>query len=268
MKEEALALARSASDPVTGLNRLREYIQAYCLRVLHDCEAFRCLAFVGGTALRFLHGLPRFSEDLDFSLENPEGYEGMAWMRNLKRELCLAGFEAEVVWNDKRVVHSAWIRLGGLLHEAGLSPMKNQNLSIKVEIDTRPPAGAGLERRLVTRHLTFLICHHDMPSLMAGKLHAVIARPYMKGRDWYDVVWYCSQRPPLLPNLLLLQNALLQTPATQELRAEKWADHLRNKIETLNTEALLRDVGPFLERQEDRHFLTRENLLTLLPPSG
>ena len=67
MKEQALALVRSATDPGQGLNRLREYIQVLVLRSLHECEAFRPLAFVGGTALRLLHGLPRFSEDLDFT---------------------------------------------------------------------------------------------------------------------------------------------------------------------------------------------------------
>lgn len=69
MKEQALAIAGEASDSGTALNLLREYLQAFVLRSLHDCEAFRSLAFVGGTALRFLHGLPRFSEDLDFSLD-------------------------------------------------------------------------------------------------------------------------------------------------------------------------------------------------------
>ena len=64
MKEEALALVRGVTDPGQALNRLREYLQVFVLRSFHESEAFRPLAFVGGTALRFLHGLPRFSEDL------------------------------------------------------------------------------------------------------------------------------------------------------------------------------------------------------------
>lgn len=265
MKEEALTLAKNAPDPGTALNRLREYLQAFTLRVLHDCEAFRSLAFVGGTSLRFLHGLPRFSEDLDFSLETPGAYDGVSWMRAIKRELGLAGFEVEVTWNERAVVHAGWIRVAGVLQEAGLSPMKNQKLSIKVEIDTRPPAGAVLERRLVTRHLTFFLCHHDLPSLMAGKLHALLCRPYVKGRDWYDFAWYLSQRPPTAPNLTLLQNALEQTGEHQGLQAGNWNQALCQKIEALDLQAVLRDVGPFLERPEDVKLLTRENLLGLLP---
>ncbi|MBK7599828.1 MAG: nucleotidyl transferase AbiEii/AbiGii toxin family protein [Acidobacteria bacterium] len=80
MKEQALSLARGAGDPGQGLNLLREYLQAHILRSLHECEAFRSVAFVGGTALRFLHGLQRFSEDLDFSVVCAEEYEGREWM--------------------------------------------------------------------------------------------------------------------------------------------------------------------------------------------
>ena len=92
MKEQALALAQAAANRGQALNSLREYLQALVLRSFHEAEAFRCVAFVGGTALRFLHGLPRFSEDLDFSLVSPDGYAGQAWMAKVKRDLVLAGF--------------------------------------------------------------------------------------------------------------------------------------------------------------------------------
>ena len=68
-----MALARGIQDPGQARNRLREYLQALVLRSLHESEAFRQLALVGGTALRFLHDLPRFSETLDFSVTSAEG---------------------------------------------------------------------------------------------------------------------------------------------------------------------------------------------------
>ena len=188
MKEQALALVREATDPGQGLNRLREYVQVLVLRSLHECEAFRPLAFVGGSALRFLHGLPRFSEGLDFSLVSAEGYAGRDWMAKVKRDLTLAGFDPLVTWNDRKVVHTGWIRLAGILREAGLSAMPNEKLAIKLEIDTRPPAGARCERRIVSRYMTFFLQYYDLPSLLAGKLHAVLTRRYAKGRDWYDVL--------------------------------------------------------------------------------
>lgn len=264
MKEEALALVRGMPDPGLALNRLREYLQAFVLRSLYECEAFRPLAFVGGTALRFLHNLPRFSENLDFSLVSDKGYAGRDWMSKVKRDLTLAGFEAQVTWNDRKVVHAGWVRLAGLLHDARLSAMPTEKLAIKVEIDTRPPTGAQCERRVVTRHVTFLLQYYDLPSLLAGKLHAAITRKYDKGRDWYDLVWYLSQRPPVAPNLTLLQNALDQTQGTGRYHAPDWRELVRDRLTALNLQAIGDDVGPFLERPQDAALLTRENLEGLL----
>jgi len=264
MKEEALALVRNVSDPGQALNRLREYLQAFVLRSLHESEAFRPLAFVGGTALRFLHNLPRFSEDLDFSLVSAEGYAGKEWMAKVKRDLTLAGFSPDVTWNDRKVVHTAWVRLAGLLHDAGLSAMPTEKLAIKLEIDTRPPGGAICERRIVTRHLTFLLQHYDLPSLLAGKLHAAITRKYAKGRDWYDLVWYLSQRPPVVPNIDLLQAALDQTQGAGHYDANAWKALVRERLTASNLRAIGDDVGPFLERPQDAALLTGENLEGLL----
>ena len=264
MKEEALALLRGVSDPGQALNRLREYLQAFVLRSLHESEAMRPLAFVGGTALRFLHNLPRFSEDLDFSLVSADGYEGKAWMSKVKRDLTLAGFSPEVTWNDRKVVHTGWVRVAGILHEAGLSAMPAEKLAIKLEIDTRPPAGARCERRVVTRHVTFLLQHYELPSLLAGKLHAAIARKYAKGRDWYDLMWYLSQRPPVAPNLLLLQNALDQTQRAGSHDANAWRELVKERLDALNVQAVCDDVSPFLERPQDAALLTRANLEGLL----
>ena len=264
MKEEALALVRNVSDPGQALNRLREYLQAFVLRSFHESEAFRPLAFVGGTALRFLHGLPRFSEDLDFSLISADGYAGKEWMAKVKRDLALAGFSPEVTWNDRKTVHTGWVRAAGILHEAGLSAMPAEKLAIKLEIDTRPPAGARCERRLVTRYVTFLLQHYDLPSLLAGKLHAAITRKYAKGRDWYDLRWYLSQRPPVVPNLPLLQNALDQTQGFGRYTAPAWRELVRERLATFEMQAVRDDVAPFLERPQDAALLTRDHLEGLL----
>ena len=100
VKEEAISLARNIADPAQRLNMLREYLQALVLRSLHESEAFQCLAFVGGTALRFLYGLPRFSEDLDFSLDSSKGYALEKWMIKIKRDCQFAGLDATITQND------------------------------------------------------------------------------------------------------------------------------------------------------------------------
>ena len=264
MKEEALSLVRSVEDPARRLNLLREYLQAFALRSLHESEAFCCLSFVGGTALRFLFGLPRFSEDLDFSLESHEGYEPVKWMEKLKRDLSLAGFNTALRWNDRKTVHTAWIRTADLLHGAGLAAIPEQKLSVKLEIDTRPPEGAACERTLVNRHMVFAIRHHDLPSLMAGKIHALVTRPYVKGRDWYDLLWYRGRRPPVEPNPVLLQNALTQTEGADAFEAGEWMQHLCDRLEQVDQRQLMDDIGPFLERPRDAGLLTPENLRAVL----
>lgn len=120
------------------------------------------------------------------------------------------------------------------------------------------------EKRVVTRHLTFLLRHYDLPSLLGGKIHALITRKYVKGRDWYDLTWYLSRRPPVRPNLKFLQNALDQTQGAGRFEASRWQVHLRKRLQTLNERAVRDDVLPFLEHTKDADLLNRENLNRLL----
>ncbi|MFY9375858.1 MAG: nucleotidyl transferase AbiEii/AbiGii toxin family protein [Kiritimatiellia bacterium] len=265
MREEALALAREKADPAQKLNVLREYVQACVLRSLHESEAFLCLSFVGGTALRFLYNLPRFSEDLDFSLEMKAAYEPIQWMEKVKRDLAVAGFDVSATWNERKTVHVAWFRFAGLLQQAGVSGMAGQKLTIKLEVDTRPPAGAVTATEIVNRHhLMFALRHHDLPSLMAGKVHALLVRPYPKGRDWYDLLWYRAQRPPVEPNRTLLQNALDQTEGDGTYDAKDWRALVRQRLASLDAATLRTDVAPFLERPVDARWLDIPNLESLL----
>lgn len=259
-----MELSRRTDDASAKLNFLREYLQALILRSLHESEAFLNLAFVGGTALRFLYRLRRFSEDLDFCLVKEADYAPEAWLRRLKTGLARANLAANIRWNSRTVVHKAWIRVPGLLQEAGLSPLPDQNLSIKLEIDTRPPRGAGLERTLVDRHRLLALQHYDRPSLMAGKLHALLCRDYPKGRDWYDFLWYRAQSDPVEPNLELLQNALDQTEGPGVIEATDWKNKLKDKISVLSINTLVKDVAPFLELPEEKLLFEKENLFAAI----
>ncbi len=266
MKDEALARVAHVEDPARKLNLLREYLQAWVLRSLHEQEAFRSVAFVGGTALRFLERLPRFSEDLDFSVVDSSGYAPVRWLRKLQTEMSLAGYECTIRWNDRKTVNVAWLRFACLMQDAGIAARPEQKLSIKLELDTLPPAGASLVRTVVSQHVTFVVCHHDLPSLMAGKVHALLTRSYPKGRDWFDLLWYRGRRPPVEPNLLFLQNALDQTQGVGRYDASGWREQVRERLDALDVDVLRRDVRPFLERPEDRVLLSIENLASALGP--
>jgi len=266
MKFDAVELARGAGEPTKAANLLREYIQALILGSLHESRAFESLSFVGGTALRFLYALPRFSEDLDFSLETPEDYSPVQWLGKLKRDLDFQGFETTVTFNEKNTVQTGWVRIADLLYPAGLSPRKDQKLAVKIEIDTKPPAGANLEKRMLTRHILFGIRHHDLPSLMAGKIRAMLTRPSDKGRDWFDLLWYGSRIPAIEPTMTLLSNALAQDDAAgkKPINAIHWKKALSAKLDRLDFAALKADVEPFLERREDLAAMSLENFRALL----
>jgi hypothetical protein len=155
---------------------------------------------------------------------------------------------------------SGRLRIGDDWNAITIIALSQQKLAIKLEIDTRPPAGARCERRIVTRNVTFLLQYYDLPSMLAGKLHAVITRKYAKGRDWYDLMWYLTQRPPIEANVKLLQKALNQTHGAGKYDAHEWRNLVGDKLASLDMKAVAADVHPFLERPQDAALLTRDNL--------
>ena len=150
--------------------------------------------------------------------------------------------------------------------ESGLASMAEQKLSIKIEIDTHPPASADTVTvtEVITHQFLFAVRHHDLPSLMAGKAHALCFRPYPKGRDWYDLLWYGSQRPAVKPNLVLLQNALDQTEGVGVIDAANSNRYALQRLETFDAKKLAADVRPFLASPRDTDAVTLDNLGTVI----
>jgi hypothetical protein len=138
-------------------------------------------------------------------------------------------------------------------------------LAVKLEVDANPPAGAGLATTVVRRHVILQLQHHDRASLLAGKLHAILQRPYLKGRDLYDLLWYLSDPDWPAPNLTLLNNALQQTGWSGKLLApETWREAVRERLHAASWDQAVADVQPFLASSADAALLTPENLRRLL----
>ncbi len=266
MKEQLRQLVRGTDSTVHGRNTAREYLQAQILAALQRAGAMVPLAFHGGTSLRFLHGIARYSEDLDFALEQRRSlYDFRLYLRAVQTSLQAAGYEADLRVNDRKVVNSAFVRFPGLLYELGLSPHANEILAVKIEVDTNPPAGAGLATTTVRRHALLRLHHHDRASLLAGKLHALLQRSYTKGRDLYDLVWYLADPDWPEPNLTLLNNALQQSGFTGPAPGpETWREMVAQRLDGIDWERALADVAPFLERSEELEFLERDRVLALL----
>jgi predicted nucleotidyltransferase component of viral defense system len=265
MKDHALELAASKEGYDAKLNCLREYLQAYILRACQEKGLFRHAAFVGGTALRFAYGLPRFSEDIDLSSVEGGRLSFSELAEYLKRELLLAGYDVELKVHASGVVRKALIRFKGLLYEANISPHSDQVIMIKVELDTRPPHGAGTETRINNQFFPVSFLIYDIPYLFAGKCHAIMTRTYTKGRDLFELGWYMTKWADLTPNIVLLRNALTQTGWKHEMPSEgTWRKLLGKVIEKISWDAVTRDVRPFLERPADLDIYSKDNILNLL----
>lgn len=265
MKDYVLELVSQKDGYNAKLNTMREYLQAYILRVMHDQGLFRSTAFLGGTALRFLYGLPRFSEDLDFSSAGKQVVPFAALLKKIISELSAAGYEISAAYKDKKTVNSAFIKFSGLMFEARLSPLKSQKFSIKIEIDSRPPEGAVLITEIVNKFFPISFLSYDIKSLFAGKLHALLSRKYTKGRDYFDLGWYLSKWKGIEPNFEQFRNALKQTGWSRDFPEENnWRDLIYKVIEKVDWEKVKQDVENFLENPSDLNIFTKENILHLL----
>ena len=267
MKEDLRALCDGAETPLLAQHRVREYVQARILQSLDRAGGMESLAFHGGTALRFLYGIPRYSEDLDFALERGrEKYDFRALLLRIRDDFEQADVTAEIKVSDKGVVHKAFVRFRGLPYELGLSPHKTQVLAVKLEVDTNPPAGAGLAKTSLTRYVPLTLQHHDRATLFSGKLHAVLQRAYPKGRDMFDLWWYLTQPDWPEPNLAHLNAALAQSGwPGPELTPENWRDPVRQRVVALDWEEnVMRDLRAFIIDPASLAGLNKAALLDLL----
>ncbi len=266
MKDYIKALVVPGAARQDNVNRVREYLQKYALYVLYRKKVYGELVFTGGTALRFLHGLRRYSEDLDFSLsQNEKGFSVRRLVSVLQNEFAAAAYNVEVPVDESKNVASVVVKFPGLLHEFGLSDRREEKLSIRLEVDRRPPAGGVEELSLHRAVFMFYILHYDLPSLFAGKIHALLTRPYTKGRDWYDLVWYLTRTERVEPNLVMLNNALKQTSWDGSgIFGQNWTEALKDAVRRMDEKNAKSDVGRFLEEPAEADLMTKANLLRLL----
>ncbi len=271
MKEYLRELVDGSTTNAQAGLMVREYLQARVLEALQRAGAFESWAFLGGTALRFLYRLPRFSEDLDFSRTDAQlprdvlTEEFGRFIDRTRKTFAAEAYDVEIRDRPHAVVQSAFVGFPGLLHELGLSPHVDQKISVRVEVDTNPPPYAATETSVVRRHVLLNLLHYDKSSLFAGKLHALISRSYVKGRDLYDLMWYLSDPTWPAPNLALLTASLAQTGTELgEAEVADWRKLVAERVATMDWDRVVADLRPFVERSEEISLLTRDNVLGLL----
>jgi predicted nucleotidyltransferase component of viral defense system len=259
------------------INALREILQEVALLGLWRSKFFEKAAFYGGTALRILYGLDRFSEDMDFSLLEPlDAFELNSYTAFLQKETEGFGFEVQVEKIDKAIqtpVQSAFLKANTrnqlLTIETGEDILhkipKGQILKIKLEVDTDPPPGFATQTRYLLHPIPFAVRAFVLPDLFAGKMHAILCRRWknrVKGRDWYDLVWYAANHPEL--HLYHLEQRMCQTGhwrGNAPLTSEKFKDLIAETVNHLDVDQARKEVEPFVRNPENLSIWSREFFL-------
>jgi len=267
--QEAIRRMLDRYRPATAdeaVHALREIIQEVALLGLWRARFFEHAAFYGGTALRILHGLDRFSEDLDFTLLAPNSsFDLGRFTKPIEKEVQAFGFVVDVALRQKAVesqVQSAFLKgdtrnqLLVIKMPAGVvaTVPRGQTLKIKIEVDTDPPPGFATSMVYLLEPIPFTVRTCDPPDLFAGKMHALLFRRWktrVKGRDWYDFVWFVGGRVPL--HLSHLEQRMRQTgdwTGSAQLSQEDLSGLLTKAIARLDVDQARREVMPFLKRPE------------------
>ena len=250
-----------ASSPVQEEQATKEIIQEIALYALWRAGFFEVAAFQGGTSLRILHQLPRFSEDLDFMLKQPDPeFDWSGYLSELLSCFEEYGLKSEALPKGRMDlrIKKAVIKDNSMTNQLKLSfykGHKDQKINIKLEIDVEPPADSDYEYTYLDFPTDFEVCHQDLSSNFALKIHALLCRRFLKGRDWYDFSWYVRQG--VSPNLPHLRNALIQFGPWQgrgDLKVNlPWLQEvLQQKIGEINWHEAAADVERFLPANEQK----------------
>jgi hypothetical protein len=247
-------------------NAIQEIMQEIALMGLWRAKFFEHAAFYGGTALRILYGLNRFSEDLDFSLLKPNpAFNLLPFLKSVEEELQISGLKVNV---EQRVKHpmklgegtivSAFLKAGtletfiriGLDDSLRRYTQSSELIKIKLEVDIDPPPGFLTEIRYLKTPVPFSVRTYVPEDLFAGKMHALLCRPYkvrVKGRDWYDFIWYVTKGFHL--HLAHLEARMRQSGhyiSNQAMTQAIFLSLLEEKIEKLNVDAAKEDIRRFI----------------------
>jgi predicted nucleotidyltransferase component of viral defense system len=241
---------------------LREILQELTLLGLWRVKFFEKAAFYGGTALRLLYGLERFSEDLDFSLlKVDEQFDFNKYIDGLNNEILSFGFKTRIELKSKKnnQIQSAFLKADTKQQMLIVETQENlvaqipagKVIKIKIEIDTSPPDGFNTETKYLLQPIPFSVRVYELPDLFAGKMHAALCRQWKnrtKGRDWFDLIWYAANHPEL--NLHHLERRLKQTKHLDEnetLTKDSFLEYYKKTIENLDINNARKEVEPFLK---------------------
>jgi len=238
------------------INARHEVMQQITLAGLQRGGFFDKAAFYGGTCLRIFYGLDRFSEDMDFSLLQPDQQFNLdQYFEPVINEFRALGREVVIDNKIKKIktnIESAFLKEDTSVFSLRFSA--EPKVKIRIEVDTNPPLGFSTEQKLLLLPFSFMTHCYSLPDLFAGKMHAILFRNWksrVKGRDWYDLEWHVRHNTALNFNHLtnrVIQNGSLES---EVFTKEYFLRLLKKKILETNIEAVKSDVRPFIKNPEE-----------------
>lgn len=261
-----------------ALSALREIMQEIALAGLSRTDFFKKAAFYGGTALRIFYGLDRYSEDLVFSLlavDNKFSLE--PYFQSIQSEFNSMGMQVSLRTKSqihKTPIESAFLKSETLWKELVLEDVveqlgirSNKNIRIKIEVDRNPPLNFKTEEKLLLRPFSFYVKCFDLPSLFAGKMHALLFRKWknrVKGRDWFDMEWYIRKGVSLNLEHFLERAQESSDWENPTISKEELMDLLHEKIKTTSIDKVKADVRPFIRNMEQLEIWSPQYFLDLV----
>lgn len=261
-----------------ALSALREIMQEIALAGLSRTDFFKKAAFYGGTALRIFYGLDRYSEDLVFSLlavDNKFSLE--PYFQSIQSEFNSMGMQVSLRTKSqihKTPIESAFLKSETLWKELVLEDVveqlgirSNKNIRIKIEVDRNPPLNFKTEEKLLLRPFSFYVKCFDLPSLFAGKMHALLFRKWknrVKGRDWFDMEWYIRKGVSLNLEHFLERAQESGDWEKPTISKEELLDLLRDKIKITSIDKVKADVRPFIRNMEQLEIWSPQYFLDLV----
>ncbi len=243
----------------------QEVMQYIALAGLHRGGFFQHAAFYGGTCLRLFHNLPRYSEDMDFSLiEKRDDIHIENFFPAIIEEFRLAGHEVSIVKKEKKNfgrVESAFSKENTEAYDISFQTKKS--VKVKIELDTDPPLAFDTEQLVLQQPYSFMTRCFTLPDLYAGKMHALVYRTWqrrVKGRDWYDFEWYVRWNVPL--DFVHLQERIREFNG-EIVNRETFMIQLREKLATTDIERAKEDVIGFVDNPHELDIWSNDYFLQL-----
>lgn len=251
------------TDTTKHRNAIFEVNQQIILAGLYNGGFFDKAAFYGGTCLRIFHGLKRFSEDLDFSLLSADGdFDFTRYFQPIIDAFALVGRSVDITKKDKKTfgrVESAFLKDNTDVFD--VSFQTDKSIKIKIEVDTRPPMNFQTEQKLLLQPHAFMTRCFTLPDLFAGKMHALVYRAWknrVKGRDWYDFVWYVSNNVPLDFNHFAER---VREFNGEIIDRDSFMAKLKERLATADINQVKSDVLPFIHNPRELDLWTNDFFL-------